>query len=199
MNAMKHGLTGKLVVLPNENPNAYDEFRRTLFDDLHPQGALEGALATRIVADLWRLRRVPIFEATLYRRGYQELLVRQATESVSQYESTEKDRLLASLEHKKVAARDREAHEEAEQRLTRAPAQLDDASFNATRVLETSPGPLSNLWRHEVALSRSMLRMLHELERLQAKRAGEHVPAPAIVDVDVSLPEPAGVDIEGSS
>ena len=55
--------------------------------------------------------------------------------------------------------------------------------------------PLKNLERHEAALSRSMLRTLHELERLQARRAGEHVPAPAVVDVDVSLSEPPRADI----
>ena len=32
-----------------------------------------------------------------------------------------------------------------------------------------------------------MVRAMHELERLQANRAGEHVPAPVVVDVDVSL------------
>jgi hypothetical protein len=70
-----------------------------------------------------------------------------------------------------------------------ARTQLDDPSFNITRVLGTSPEPFLNLWRHETALSRSLQRTLHELERLQANRAGQHVPVPAIVDVDVSLPD----------
>jgi len=109
---------------------------------------------------------------------------------VTQYESTEKERVLASLEKKKVAARDRQLHQDAEQKLARARADLDDPSLNVTRVLETTPQPFSNLWRHEAALSRSWLRTLHELERLQARRAGEHVPVPVAVDVDVSLSEP---------
>ena len=49
------------------------------------------------------------------------------------------------------------------------------------------------------ALSRSMLRTLHELQRLQAARTGKHVPAPAVVDVDVSLPESPTLDIEGTN
>jgi len=36
---------------------------------------------------------------------------------------------------------------------------------------------------------------MHELERLQARRAREQVPAPAVVDVDVSLPERPPADI----
>lgn len=196
-NALKHGLTGRAVVLPGENADEFESFRTDLLASLDPQGALESALAEKIVAIIWRLRRVPILEAALYRRGCQESVVRQAAESVRRYESTERGRVLASLEKKKVAARDRQAHGDAEQRLAQARAELDDPSFDVTRVLEMFPEAFSNLWRHEAELSRSWLRLLHELERLQARRAGEHVPAPVVVDVDVSVPEPPPVDIGG--
>ena len=43
------------------------------------------------------------------------------------------------------------------------------------------------LERREQALSRSFMKTLHELQRLQAKRAGEPVAPPAAVDVDVNL------------
>jgi hypothetical protein len=195
MNALKHGLTGRDVVLPNENPDEFDSFRKSLLADLAPQGSLEVALAEEIVVDFWRLRRVPIFEAALYRRGCQELAVKQEAEVVRQYESTESERLLASLEKRKVAVSDRQAHEEAQKRLESARAGLDDLSLNVTRLLQISPEPFSNLWRHEYALARSRSRALHELQRLQAARAGEHVTAPAVVDVDVGLPESRRVDI----
>ncbi|MGA7870375.1 MAG: hypothetical protein WCA22_05690 [Candidatus Binatus sp.] len=191
-NALKHGLTGRDVVLPNENPDEYESFRADLLSSLDPQGALEGALAEKIVVYLWRLRRVPGFEATFYRRGFQELLVKQAEESVGQYE---KD-YIPSYKTKGVEACDRQAHEDAKQRLARAKAELEGPSFHVTRVLEKFSQPLSNLWRHEAALFRSVLRMLHELERLQARRAGQHVPVPEVVDVDVNVPAPAGIDIE---
>src|ERR1700756_1832770 len=70
-NAMKHGLTGKQVVLPGEDPAEFDSFRSDLIADLAPQGALEETLAEKIVTDTWRLRRVPVLEAALHRRGYQ--------------------------------------------------------------------------------------------------------------------------------
>lgn len=39
---------------------------------------------------------------------------------------------------------------------------------------------------------------MHELERLQAKRAGQPVPVPEVVDVDINAPEPAEVGIGGT-
>ncbi len=189
LNAVKHGLGARDAILPNENPDDFDAFRAELLTSLDPQGALESLLAEKIVADAWRLGRVPRFESAMYTHGSRELLVRQAEELVKGFESTQKDRVLASLEHKRVAARDREAHADAEERLARARADLADPSFNVTRVLEKFPEIFKNLERYEAALSRSMLRMLHELERLQAKRLGELVPVPAVVDVDVNLSE----------
>ena len=183
--------------MPNENPDDFEAFRTGLMTSLDPHGELEGALAEKYVADAWRLRRIPILEATFYRRRYQELLVRQAEESVSQYETTLMDTF--RLREKEVAARDRQAHGEAEKRLERARAELDDPSFHVTHVLKEFSQPLSNLWRHEVALERSMLRSLHELQRLQAKRAGEYVTAPEVVDVEVSLPEPPRTTIGPTS
>ena len=44
----------------------------------------------------------------------------------------------------------------------------------------------SKLSRYETALERSLYRALHELQRLQAARAGQLVPLPVAVDVDVS-------------
>ena len=190
-NALRHGLTAHDVVLPNENADDFESFREGLLTNLDPQGDLESLLAEKIVADAWRHRRVPIFEAILYKHGCKELRMRQAAEAVRQYESTAKDRVLASLEHKKVAARDRQAHADAEQRFAHAQAEVDDPAFAVPRVSQFSPEPFLNLWRHEAALSRSMLRMLHELERLQAKRDGQHVPVPAVVDVDLSMSEPS--------
>ena len=45
---------------------------------------------------------------------------------------------------------------------------------------------LVTLTRYEAAIERSMYRALHELERVQASRAGQSVPLPMTIDVDVS-------------
>jgi len=65
-------LTAKKLILPNENPRDFDAFRVGLLNELRPKGALEGVLAERIVIDSWRLRRVPVLEATLYKSSNSE-------------------------------------------------------------------------------------------------------------------------------
>jgi hypothetical protein len=187
MNAFKHGLTGRDVVLPEEDPDAYDSFRAGLLEDLNPQGALAAALAEKLVADLWRQRRIPILEAKLYRRGQLEVSAELSEKTVRRYESTQRNRIQASLEKKQVTDCDRQAHEAAVQKLARERAELDDPSLHATRVLENHAPTHANLWRHEAALLRSMLRTLHELHRLKAEQAGQAVPVPEVVDVDVSI------------
>jgi len=114
--------------LPNENPDDFESFRTGLLNDLAPEGEVEGVLAQKIVADAWHLRRVPIFEATLYRRGSADLLASQARKAIAvrQHASTEKDWVLAALEKKN-----------AEHRRAREQAQLDD---HVTRMLEKYPG-----------------------------------------------------------
>ena len=49
------------------------------------------------------------------------------------------------------------------------------------------------LTRYETALERSLYRSLHELQRLQAARAGVQVPLPLVLDIDIqdSQPDPA--------
>ena len=44
---------------------------------------------------------------------------------------------------------------------------------------------IEKVLRYETTIERSTFRALHELERLQAKRAGKDVPIPAVVDVNV--------------
>jgi hypothetical protein len=152
-NALKHGLTGKQIVLPNENPEDFDAFRVGLLNELNPNGELEGALAEKIIADLWRLRRVPVLEAALHKRGHK-------------------------------------------MGVTEAGLEQADSSVIATWSLGMYADTFANLWRHEAALSRSWSRALHELQRLQAARAGQRVPAPAVVDVDINIGEDESVNPE---
>jgi hypothetical protein len=97
--------------------------------------------------------------------------------------------VLASLEEKEVALSDQEAHRDAQKKLAHLRAELDDPGFNIARVMETSSQQLMHLWRHEAGLNRTWLRAMHELERLQARRAGEYVPVPTVCDVNLGAPQ----------
>ena len=50
-------MTSKHVVIPGESQEEYEEFSRQFVADLKPQSVLERALADRIVAAAWRLKR----------------------------------------------------------------------------------------------------------------------------------------------
>ena len=50
-------------------------------------------------------------------------------------------------------------------------------------------GQLDRLRRYEVTFERSLFSSIHELERLQRRRRGEHTPAPAAIEVNVNKGE----------
>jgi len=192
-NALKHGLTGKQVVMSNENPADFDEFRSALFSDLDPQGALEELLADKIVADAWRVRRVPVLEAALHARGESDLRVERLTSIIGQIRQRANIFLrMAENERAHVEAKDQKELQRVRAQLDQENANGKEPMFEVTRVLEIHLREFDNLLRHEQALTKSMLRGLHELERLQMRRAGEPVAPPAVVDVDVHVERNGG-------
>jgi hypothetical protein len=64
-NAVTHGLTSYSGLLPGEKLEAFADLRARVFAELAPGSAIEIELAERIASLLWRLRRVPAFEAAL--------------------------------------------------------------------------------------------------------------------------------------
>src|SRR4030095_6384217 len=65
-NAIRHGLTATILVIPGEEPAALDQFADQIFGELDPAGPTQIQLVDRIVSLLWRLRRVPVLEAALF-------------------------------------------------------------------------------------------------------------------------------------
>jgi len=119
LNAMKHGLLSRHVLLPDEDEAALVELGKRLRVHLQPVGEFEVLLVDRIVTAAWRLRRVLAIETSL---------------------------------------------------------------FEAYRSEGLHPSkPVST------ALERSLYKALHELQRMQAARAGMPVPPPTAADVDVNV------------
>lgn len=54
MNAVDHGLSAKLIVVPGEKPEDFDEFRDGLIFDLQPGSTIECELVDRLAGLLWR-------------------------------------------------------------------------------------------------------------------------------------------------
>jgi hypothetical protein len=68
---------------------------------------------------------------------------------------------------------------------------VESALFNGesapVAVLRNGLYKMQVLSRYEVTLERSLYKALHELQRFQAARAGEAVPLPEAVDVEISV------------
>ncbi len=58
MNALRHGLTGKALVLSNESEAQFEALMQTYIDRFQPQDHVEMDLVDQIVAAQWRLRRI---------------------------------------------------------------------------------------------------------------------------------------------
>ena len=180
-NAFRHGLLSKNVLLPDEDAEKFGAFRDNITTRLDPQGEVEHLLVDKIVMSAWRLGRVYRLEASLFAyymsgvrtdRAHQE--AKRYTESLYPFpdstQITDEARHQDSLDQARAAevARDAEVLGDA--------FVSDSAGANA----------FSKLARYETTIERGLFRAMHELERLQAARAGQSVSAPVVGDVDVS-------------
>ncbi len=58
MNALRHGLTGKALVLTNESESQFNALMQSYIDRFQPEDDVEMDLIDQIVAAQWRLRRI---------------------------------------------------------------------------------------------------------------------------------------------
>jgi hypothetical protein len=56
-NALRHGLTGTQIVIPGEDPTAYEDLRQGLLESHRPANEAERILVDQIAANAWRLLR----------------------------------------------------------------------------------------------------------------------------------------------
>jgi len=68
MNALKHGLTARTVVLSNENGDEYDGLLDSYVQDLQPNGPVEMDLVLEMVNAKWRQRRFHNVETEMFER-----------------------------------------------------------------------------------------------------------------------------------
>ncbi len=65
LNALRHGLTGQIVVMPTEDLEAYQSHLKSFADECDPQGAIESNLVQALADASWRLNRAAALEANL--------------------------------------------------------------------------------------------------------------------------------------
>src|SRR6202167_3547652 len=69
LNALRHGLTGQVTTMTEEDRAAHDTLSKALMKDLAPEGAMETQLAQRVATDSWRLNRASAIEDNLFALG----------------------------------------------------------------------------------------------------------------------------------
>ncbi len=183
-NALRHGLSSNAALLLDEDPAEFDHFRQSLHDALHPACPLEAALVERIVLAAWRLRRASRFEAGLLDSRACRLVAHRARQAADDLERLcdpdpdwPSDNACPLDERAVYMARQPEL--DASEALT-SPTMTFAVSF-ADRAPQ-----LALLIRYESSLDRSLFRAMHELQRLQAARAGRPVPPPAVLEVNLN-------------
>jgi hypothetical protein len=187
LNALRHGLLSKEILLPGEDEEALRELGEHLRAELQPVGALENLLVDRIIASYWRLRRLSHVEAGIFVSERFEVLAERAEREASQYEFDPMDTMHDAY---RTREEDYEKHEEAVSRARRMRSEQGDETATLGRSFARDAdraNAFSKLSRYETTIERSLYKALHELQRLQAGRNTEgNVPPPAVVDVEVS-------------
>jgi hypothetical protein len=72
MNALRHGLTARVVVLPSEDMAAYHAFSKEIVDCLDPQTPVERQFAQTVADNQWRINRIRSIEDGMLGMGHFE-------------------------------------------------------------------------------------------------------------------------------
>lgn len=165
-NAVSHGLLAgpENVVLPGEDRDVFDAFKKGLHKDLAPVGEMEALLVDRIISSAWRLRRLQRIELGIL---------------AAEFSAAKKNAMYGWNPFKSKTPFGLGAKPEEEIELV--------AIGLAFR--RDSGDDLGRLRRYEVTLERAMYQAIHELERRQKSRTGEVVPAPAVLEIGVAIDE----------
>jgi hypothetical protein len=72
LNALRHGLTARVVVLPSEDMDAYNAFSKEIVDSLDPQTPVERQFAQTVADNQWRINRIRSIEDGMLGMGHFE-------------------------------------------------------------------------------------------------------------------------------
>ena len=185
-NALRHGLSAaRAVVLPDEDGEAYERLRQDVLADLDPAGALQEALAQRIVVLLWRLDRAARLEAELFIHG--RLAVQRKEVSASAVRESAAAGLAALLGEADAARR--EARFEAKRAID-ADIRAQAPSAQVLVERQESAKAFDRLARHEGTLQRALNRTLEDFRglRREAKAASAGAAPPEAEPAPVTAP-----------
>ena len=168
LNALRHGLLARDVVLPGEDADAFEDLWNRVRAYLSPVGPIEEHLAERVVNAVWRLRRLARAETALFHWWVHRVKADRLAAQVRSYEETPLDRLFFATD-----IPDQATHAEATEALGRAECERDRDEVLLGRAVDADAkegDAFGKLARYETSLERSLFRTLHELRQLQDQR-----------------------------
>ena len=163
LNALKHGLLTREVLLPSEDEDALRELDEGLRDELRPAGRLENLLVDRVVEAVWRLRRLGQVEAGIFAWERYGALAEQAQREARTYESQSASRfdpefLADVLATRNVTVTDEAKHKEALSRVRqfRNEQKAEAATLGRTFARDAEgANAFSKLSRYETTIERA--------------------------------------------
>jgi len=179
LNAIRHGLLARDVVLPGEDADAFEDLWNQVRADLSPVGPIEEFLVDRVVNTMWRLRRLEGAETELFYSRVHGLKADRLAIKVRSYEKT-----IGDLARLPTHVTDTAAHSEAREALEQAGYERDRDEVLLGRAIDADAkegDTFGKLARYERSVERSLYRALDELRQRQDRR--RHRPAPSISDV----------------
>ena len=69
MNAVKHGLTARTIVLPHEQVAEYNQCVAIVFNQYKPATDMEKLVIQEVADNTWKLQRVAVYESGLHAKG----------------------------------------------------------------------------------------------------------------------------------
>jgi hypothetical protein len=86
LNAVRHGLLARDVVLPEEDPDAFEELRNQVRASLSPIGPIEDFLVDQVVNAMWRLQRLTRAETLLFHSRMHAVKANRISNEVHSYD-----------------------------------------------------------------------------------------------------------------
>lgn len=178
LNALKHGLTARQLVIFDEHSRDFMALYRGYIDHFRPEGAMEHCLVQEITIAMWCLMRLHRIETQQFKNetpnfAYEDYSVAFLARARMRSEDTGgQSGTIAPIDDASIKAARRPSCSQ----LARAAAVFDDLA---------SSGRIESLCRYRSAIERSMYRAIDQVERLQARRHEIPVPPPQVVDVRI--------------
>jgi hypothetical protein len=166
MNAIRHGLSAGVTVLPDEDPQAFQELYEKLQGELQPIGTMETALIDLITRKLWRLGRISHIENGVLTWEYYQKLLDNAQIRMRRCEN---DRFLIPT----TLIEDEDNHKIALEQWEDLIVERDNTvpvSGQAFRQDADGADVLSKLCRYETTLENGLYRALRQFRELQENR-----------------------------